>query len=77
MFLSFLCSVEYNFCKNKIGTVKGKWKALLKESQNVTNQFRDMAITQLPKINFFIHFFLDILQFKESWSLIGWEHFGP
>ena len=30
----------------------------------------------MQKINFIIHFFLKILQFKESWNLIGWQHFG-
>ena len=32
---------------------------------------------RMQKINFIIHFFLDILQFKESCSLIGQKHFGP
>ena len=32
----------------------------------------------MPKINFIIHFFLEILHFKESdCNLIGWQHFGP
>ena len=29
-----------------------------------------------PKINFIIHFFLEILQFKESFNLIAQQHFG-
>ena len=29
------------------------------------------------KINFITHFFLEILHFKESCSLIEQEHFGP
>ena len=28
-------------------------------------------------MNFIIHFFLEILQVKESCNLIGWYHFGP
>ena len=31
----------------------------------------------MPKIKFIIHFFLEILHFKESCSLIGWQHLGP
>ena len=31
----------------------------------------------MRKINFIIHFFPKILQFKESCKLIGWQHFGP
>ena len=30
-----------------------------------------------PKNKLIIHFFLNILQFKEPWNLIGWQHFGP
>ena len=31
----------------------------------------------MPKINFIIHFFLEIIHFKESCNLIGQQHFGP
>ena len=31
----------------------------------------------IPKINFIIQFFLEILHSKESCNLIGWQHFGP
>ena len=31
----------------------------------------------MPKINFFIHFFLEILHSKEPCSLIGQQHFSP
>ena len=31
----------------------------------------------IPKINFIIHFFFEILHFKESCNLIGWQLFGP
>ena len=31
----------------------------------------------MQKINSIIHFFLTILNFKESCNLIGWHHFGP
>ena len=29
------------------------------------------------KINFIIHFFLEILHFKEFYDFIGQQHFGP
>ena len=31
----------------------------------------------MPKINLIIHFFLEILHFKEYYNLIGRQHFGP
>ena len=31
----------------------------------------------MPKINFIIHFFQEILHFKESCNLIGQQYFGP
>ena len=31
----------------------------------------------MPKINFMVLFFLEILHFKKSCNLIGWQHFGP
>ena len=36
---------------------------------------QDFDVYLLPKINFIIHFFLEILQFKESCNLIGWQDF--
>ena len=33
--------------------------------------------TYMPKIHFNTHFFLEILHFKKSYNLIGWQHFGP
>ena len=31
----------------------------------------------MTKINFIVHFFLEILHFNESFNLIGQQHFGP
>ena len=31
----------------------------------------------MPKVNFIIHFFLEILHCKESYNFIGQQHFGP
>ena len=31
----------------------------------------------MSKVNFIIHFFLEILHFKESYNLIGSQRFGP
>ena len=31
----------------------------------------------MPKINFTIHFFLQMLHFKKSCNLISWQTFGP
>ena len=31
----------------------------------------------MPKVKFIIHFFLEILHFKELCNFIGWQHLGP
>ena len=31
----------------------------------------------MPKLKFIIHFFLEILHFKELCNFIGWQHLGP
>ena len=36
----------------------------------------DFDFICMPKINFIIHFFLEIWSFKESSNLSGWQHFG-
>ena len=38
---------------------------------------RPQCLSACQKINFIIHFFLEILHFKEFCNLIGWRHFGP
>ena len=42
-----------------------------------TGEQKTSTFICIPKINFIIHFFLEILHFKESWYLIGWQHSGP
>ena len=32
--------------------------------------------TRMQKINFIHQLFLEVLEFQESWNLIGQEHFG-
>ena len=41
------------------------------------NLWRLPMFISMTTINFIIHFFLEILHFKESCNLIGWQHFGP
>ena len=38
---------------------------------------RLLWLSARQKMNFIIHFFLEILHVKESCNLIGWYHFGP
>ena len=54
------------------------WKCLVMHIQNdsINLQKTSMFIC-MPKIKFIIVFFLEILHFKESCNLIGWQHFGP
>ena len=40
-----------------------------------TNLLKTLMFICMPKINFTIHFFLEILHFTESCNLIGWKHF--
>ena len=40
-----------------------------------TNLLKTLMFICMPKINFIIHFFLEILHFTESCNLIGWKHF--
>ena len=41
------------------------------------NLEKTLMFMWMPKINFIIHFFFEILLFKESYNLIGWQHCGP
>ena len=38
---------------------------------------RTLQCSSAYQKNFIIHFFLEILHFKESCNLIGWQHFDP
>ena len=46
------------------------------QSDNIKLQ-KTLVFIYLPKIKFIIHFFLDILHFKEPLNFIGWQHLGP
>ena len=48
----------------------------LTQNDRITLQKTSM-FTCMQKINFIIHFFFTILHFKESYNLIGWQHFAP
>ena len=51
---------------------------LVAHTQNDSiNLYKTSMFICKPKIDFIIHFFLEILHFKESCNLIGWQHFGP
>ena len=51
---------------------------LTSHSQNYSiHLYKTLIFTSTPKINFVIHFFLDILHSKEAYSSIGRQHFGP
>ena len=54
------------------------WTCLVALTQNdrITLQKTSM-FTCMQKIKFIIYFFFTILHFKESYNLIGWQHFAP
>ena len=54
------------------------WACLDTHTQNGNiNLYKTLKFLCMPKINFIIHFFLEILHFKESCSSIGQQHFRP
>ena len=51
------------------------WVCLVAHTQNDSiNLYNTSIFTCMQKINFIIYFFLEILHFKESCNLIGWQH---
>ena len=54
------------------------WTWLLGHTQDESiNLQKTSMFICMSKINFSIHFFLEILSFKESCNLICWQNFGP
>ena len=54
------------------------WVFLAMHNRNhKINLYKILMFLCIPKINFIIHFFLEILHFKESCSSIGQQHFTP
>ena len=54
------------------------WACLATHTQNDSiNLYKTSMFFCMPKINFIIHFFFEVLHFKESCSFIGQQHFGP
>ena len=54
------------------------WACLDRYIQNDSiNLYKTSIFICMAKINFIIHFFLEILHFKESCNMIGQQHFGP
>ena len=53
------------------------WTYLATPTQNHSINFQEtLMFICMPKINFIIHFFLEIFHFRESCNLIHQEHFG-
>ena len=51
------------------------WTCLVAHTQNDSiNLYKTLMFICMQKTNFIIHFFLEILHFKESCNLIGWQH---
>ena len=51
---------------------------LVAHTQNDSiNLQKTLMFICMPKIYFIIHLVFEILHFKESCKLIGWQHFGP
>ena len=54
------------------------WACLVAHTQNDSiNLYKTSMFICMPKINFVIHFLLEILHLKKSSNLIDWQHFGP
>ena len=53
------------------------WACLITHTQNDSiNLYKTSVFSGMSKIHFIVHFFLEILHFKEFCNLIGWKHFG-
>ena len=65
----------WRYCKEKQTSCFGYllWARLTAHTQNDSIKETSMFIC-MPIINFINHFFLEILHFKESCNLIGWQH---
>ena len=76
--LVFICRQKINFT-----TMLFWWYCKDMQTSNYgyfnhsINLYKTSMFICMPKINFINHFFLEILYFKKSWNLIGWQHFGP
>ena len=54
------------------------WACLIAHTQNDSiNLQKTLMFICMTKIYFIIHLVFEILHFKESCKLIGWQHFGP
>ena len=53
------------------------WECLVAHTQyDSINLYKTLMFISMPKINVIIHFFFEILDFKESCNFIGSNHFG-
>ena len=62
---------EFKKGGNKLGQGAGALK------RGGWNPLTNNVFIFMPKTHVIIHFFLEILHFKESCNLIGWQYFGP
>ena len=54
------------------------WACLAMYTQNdIINLYKTSMFIGISKINLIIHFFLEILHFKECCNLIGWQQIWP
>ena len=51
------------------------WHAWLHTPKMIASPCRRLHVYLHAKINFVIHFLLEVLHFKESCNFIGWQHF--
>ena len=55
-----------------------RWACLVIHNKNDSiNLWKTLMFMYTPKIKFIIHFFLEILHFKEPCNFIGWQHLDP
>ena len=47
------------------------------QNDSCINLWKTSMFICMPKINLINYFFLEVLNFKESCNLIGWQSFGP
>ena len=84
--LLFICRQNINFIPHAFKEILQRcanlfwvlWAWIVPLTQMVVSTCRRLQfLSACKKMNFLIDFFLEVLHFKESCNMIGWQHFGP
>ena len=82
MYSKQVCNITpmlfWRYCKDMQTAYIGHFGyAWLHRPKMIVSTCKTSIFICMPKINFTIHFFHEILHFKEYCDLTGWQHFNP